>query len=311
MEYLHIKCFYDFRCFADGKPRKVLTPSDGIVRKPGRKPKSLPRPNPDNPGESETDKQNTSLQQDEQGAGAVDHNAEESHKPQLRTSFGRLIKRPTYMRSELTEDDISELDESSEDDYEEIVVKPDFPSAEGEHLSIRDDEMDEEDPIWSPGRGDLIEAGKVATISSDESEIFSELDSEEETSPKAKIKKDGKDKKLRKSRKIFRRKMHSSRMPIILKPEDMKYEVKVIQLDGTELMTINTSSGSDNIGLDQHLTQKVMDSQAVIMVKNQLYGKRVQCHHCPRTFSDPGRRDIHVKKSHEGTLYLNIDIYGY
>lgn len=215
--------------------------------------------------------------------------------PAVRTSFGRLIKRPTYMVNELTDDELSELDESSEDNYEEIEVKPELPVTSEQCLN-NDEEMDEEDPAWSPGRGMLIsERVGIPATSSDESN-YSEEDSEKESTSKVKHKREPKCKSNRKSKQTRKR---ARRVPA-MKQEDMNYEVKVIQLDGTELMTINTSGTDNKIGLQPDITQKVMDSQAVIMVKNQLFGKRVQCPHCSRTFTDPSRRDVHVKKKHEG-----------
>ncbi|CAL8127455.1 unnamed protein product [Orchesella dallaii] len=218
-------------------------------------------------------------------------------KPAIRTSFGRLVKRPSYMINDLTEDELSELGESSEDNYEEIEVKPEILT-EGE-TGLLDDEIDEEDPAWSPGRGAFIsEKMGIPTSSSEESEDLTDEESEAEGTVKTKIKKEVKEKRNRKSKTA--KKKQSFRRATTVKQENVNYEVKVIQIDGTELMTINTIGGDENIGLEPDITQKVMDSQAVIMVKNQLFGKRVQCPHCPRTFTDPVRKDIHVKKKHEG-----------
>lgn len=232
----------------------------------------------------------------------VETKTETEEKPAFRTSFGRLIKRPTYMLTELTDDELSDLAENSDDNYEEIEVKPELPAMEGESGLINEDEideMDEEDPAWSPGKGMFIsERVGIPPSSSDESDNLTEEESDSETVPKVKTKKEVKEKKSRRKPRKYKR--HVTKRQPAIKQEDMNYEVKVIQLDGTELMTINTTGPDENIGLEPEITQKVMDSQAVIMVKNQLFGKRVQCHHCSRTFTDPVRRDIHVKKKHEG-----------
>lgn len=229
-------------------------------------------------------------------------------KPAVRTSFGRVVKRPAafMMMNDLSNDDLSDLGESSDENYEEIVIKPELPlNVEGENVTTEtvpvNEENDDEDPVWAPPEepSTMITAERLDTVS-EESEEMSDYDSDAELTSKGK----GKQRKRLKYRKPRKQsKKQGIRRRNKFNMEDMNYEVKVIQLDGTEIRTYSAVGAQDNIGLEPEITKKVLESQAVIMVKNQLFGKRVQCPHCPRSFTDPARCEVHIQKTHEGTFY--------